>query len=168
MTQAEGKPFLTLLYPRRPADAKPSFSTIAGGNGVKITTMSPGSESPATTAYAFLAPGPVEFTDRDVSFHASAGYIRTGEDETIIALPAGGNASAKGLSLQAQDTASLTASADKVTIHANGKAQTIVLSGKLPQPSKVTLDGDNVTLAASDGTVTVAVSAGMHRLEISK
>ena len=65
ISEQQNKPFLTVLYPRRPDEPMPVFTTLAEGNLVKITTP----EKPGSPVdYAFLAPSAVDYHDELVAY----------------------------------------------------------------------------------------------------
>jgi len=125
ITQSDGKPFLNLLYPRRPDEPLPTFATIADGNGVKITQPN------GTVDYAFLAPKEVTFTDGTISFTGTAGYLRQRKDRLQIVLSAAGTVTVKGLTFTTHNAASLHSEGDQVTIQTDGDAQGTTLKGKM-------------------------------------
>ena len=92
ITQPDGKPFLSLLYPRRPAEPMPAFTTLANGDGVKITL-------PDSMDYAFLAPKPVTYKEGDIAFSGTAGYIRQGQGTAQAVLSNGGTATVNRVTL---------------------------------------------------------------------
>ncbi|MHB9027071.1 MAG: hypothetical protein ACYC7E_23285 [Armatimonadota bacterium] len=114
VTQAEGKPFLTLLYPRRPDEPAPAFTTIAGGDGVKISL-------PGSVDYAFLAPKPVTFNEGDIHFTGTAGYFRVIGADIYGTLSAGGTVRVKNLTLTSPKAATFQIVGGHATIQVEGK-----------------------------------------------
>ena len=76
VTQSEGKPVLTLLYPLRRGEAAPEVSALAGGCGVKLALA-------GQTQWAIVSPAPVSFTDGDFSFTGTAGLARRQADGRV-------------------------------------------------------------------------------------
>ncbi len=155
--QPDGKPFLTLLYPRRPDEPMPAFATIANGDGVKITL-------PTSKDYAFLATKPVTFTEGNISFTGTAGYLRTSATGAQVVLSAAGTAKMNGLTLQSEGAASLTQAGKTTTIRTNGPAQQLLLSGITVK--KLRLDGKPFTASKRKGVLTMAVPTGAHTVTI--
>ena len=69
VTQAEGKPCVVLMYPRKAGEPKPEFATLADGNGVKITL-------PGETHWVISAPMEVTVKDGDLSFTGTACVVK--------------------------------------------------------------------------------------------
>ncbi|MHB9134470.1 MAG: hypothetical protein ACYDBB_25645 [Armatimonadota bacterium] len=158
ISQPEGKPFLTLLYPRKADEPMPVFATLANGDGVKITAGK-------LTDYAFLSPTPVNFTEGNVRFAGTAGYIRINEAGALAALSAAGKVSMHNLTLTAEGPMCLQLVAKRAVLHVDGPAQTLKLSGKLPG-SKVKIDGKTVRAAVRNSVLAIAVPAGKHEVVV--
>ncbi len=159
VTQPEGKPFLTLLYPRKPEEPLPTFTTLAHGDGVRIAL-------PASTDYAFLAPTLVNYRDDQVAFAAPGGYLRLAGDTARIVLNTGGAATVRGITLTAQQAASLDIRKDGLQLRTDGEKQTITLSGALPAHRHLTLDGKSVSAKLKKGVLSIEVGAGAHTIVI--
>lgn len=159
ITEPNGKPVFALLYPHRPDEPTPAFTTLANGNGVKI-------QLDQTIDYAFLAPAGVTYTAKGISFQGTAGCLRTTATGGQLTLSQAGKATVNGVTLQAEKAASLTIAGKQLTVATNGDAQTLLLSGKLPGRMKVTLDGKAMKVAMKKGVLTIAVPAGEHRMVI--
>ncbi len=160
ITQAEGKPFLVVLYPRKAGEPAPQFETIADGNGVKVTYAD------GAVDYAFLGPGTVDFAEGDLAFHGVAGFLRVSGEAVSVALPQGGRATLAGLTLEAAEAASLRWRAGRGELRTGAQAQTLRLSGKLPAAPKVTLDGKPLSATMQNGVLTVPVPVGEHEIVI--
>ncbi|MHB9131314.1 MAG: hypothetical protein ACYDBB_09520 [Armatimonadota bacterium] len=136
VTQPDGsKPFLSLLYPRKADEPMPTFTTIAGGNGVKIA------QPDGTVDYAFLAPSEVTFTDGAVSFTGAAGYVRVTKDSLQISLNTGGKVTVKGITIDAPSAAGIQMSGGRINIHTDGDARSIKITGNLPAATEMTING---------------------------
>lgn len=158
ITQPDGKPFLTVLYPRKTAEAMPTFTTLANGDGVKIVV-------PGSTDYAFLAPQPVNFTDSPVSFAGTAGFLRTFTNgDACAGLNAAGKVTVAGITLETAQAAGLQITGKRFTITVDGPAQTLKLSGV--QPQQITLDGKRLNSSSHNGVLTISVSAGKHAIVV--
>jgi hypothetical protein len=77
VTQPEGRPVLTVLYPRRPDEPAPEFASVASGNGVKITVA-------GETQWAFVSPTVIEFKEGDLAFSGTAGVARRMADGRVV------------------------------------------------------------------------------------
>ncbi|OPZ81707.1 MAG: hypothetical protein BWY76_02941 [bacterium ADurb.Bin429] len=160
VTQPEGKPVLALLYPRTPDQPRPAITTVANGDGVKISAPA---EEGGFTDYAFLAPQPVKFTEGKVSFTGTAGGIRISPTRTVLQLSEGGRVSADGLTLEAPAAATLTIAGKEMTLQTNGNAQTVLLSGaRVAKGVKV----NGKRIAAKKGVVHMLVKAGEQTMTI--
>lgn len=167
ITQDEPRPFLNLLYPRQAGDPAATFTTIAAGNGVKITV--PG--EPGYTDYAFLAPAPVAFEEGDVRFRGTAGYLRLRGSqafgyEALVALTQPGEATALGTTLVATQPLSAQIQMSRIRLSTNGPAQMVRLSGERPAAMRVTLDGQPLAVMLEGETCLLAIPAGEHELLI--
>ncbi len=168
ISQAEGKPFLVLLYPRKAGEPQPKFETIADGNGVKLSY---GEES---ADYVFLGDGPVSFKSSaeeagsagPLQFEAPAGWLRLNHRTRVltVCLPAGGTATAAGLTLRAEGPVAMTLDAQGGVFHTSGAKQTLSVSGKLPAGQAATLDGKPLAVAEKKGWTVISVPAGEHEI----
>jgi hypothetical protein len=156
LAQPDGKPVLAVLYPRTPDEAAPVFASLVGGNGVKISRGD-------ATDYAFLATAPVRFSEGKVSFSGTAGSIRVGAAQTVLALADLGMASTSDVTLAATGAATLTMTGPALTLHTNGPAQTITLSGTRFARG-VKINGKRVT--PKKGAITLTVKEGEQTLTI--
>ena len=159
VTQPEGKPVLALLYPRTPDQPVPAITTIANGDGVKISAPA---EKGGFTDYAFLAPQPVRFADGAVSFTGAAGGIRLGAERTILQLCEGGVVSIGDLTLEAPAAASLILAGNALTL-SSAAEQTITLSGRRLTRG-LTLNGKRLT--PKKGVITLTLKAGETALTL--
>jgi hypothetical protein len=159
ITEQENKPFLTVLYPRRPEEPMPAFTSLAEGNAVKIAT-------PGVQEYAFLSPTAVDYHDDLVAFTAPAGYIRLLADGARIVLNTGGKATAQGITLEATQAASLQIGKDGLQLRTDGEKQTLRLSGMISARPVVTIDGKAARAEMRQGALSIAVSAGAHTIEV--
>ncbi len=161
ITEQENKPFLTLLYPRRPDEPLPSFTPLAEGNGVKIAAP----DVPGTPVdYAFLNTTAVDYHDDRVAFAAPAGYVRLTGAGARIVLNTGGKAYAQGVTLETTQAASLQIANDGLQLQTDGEAQTITLSGQLPANPGILLDGKRARFTLRQGVLRITVPAGAHTI----
>ena len=138
ITQPDGKPFLNLLYPRKPDEPLPTFTTIADGNGVKIT------QPDGTIDYAFLATAPITYTDGPVSFTGSAGYVRLTKEGWQMTVSAGGQSlTAGGIMMPLPDDADIQYHDGHFDIHTNGDVKKInrIISTNIMLVNDVTING---------------------------
>jgi hypothetical protein len=163
VTEQESKPFLTLLYPRRPEEPMPVFTALAEGNGVKITTPD---IAGSPIDYAFLAVDVVNYHDEQVTFAAPSGYVRLTGNHARLVLNAGGSAGAQGITLTATQAVSLEIGPDSLLLKTDGEQQKISLRGKLPPTPGVTIDGKRALVTVQNGELLIPVSAGAHSISV--
>jgi len=158
VSQPDGKPFLTVLYPRRPAEPMPAFATLANGDGVKITL-------PASTDYAFLAPKPVNYRSGKVAFAGTAGYLRVAPNYALAVLSDAGSVTINGVTLRTGAAASMHIAGKGIQVQTDGAAQTLTVSGRYPQ-KQVRLDGNVISATLRKGILAIAIPAGEHTLTL--
>lgn len=78
------KGLLTLVFPRLKDEAPPKVTAIADGNGFKIVT-------PQATDYVFMANKPIKYSEGDLNFEGTAGFVRVVGDEVTLRLNEGGD-----------------------------------------------------------------------------
>ena len=77
-------PIFCILYPRLHTEAPPSFTPLAGGCGVRITT-------PTGVDEVFLSPTPITVTDGAISFSGTCGAIQRRGNTVTLTLGAAGS-----------------------------------------------------------------------------
>lgn len=123
ISQPAGKGYLTLITPRWPGSAQPTYKTIADGGGVAI-------ESKFGSDRLFLADEVLSYKDDTVQYTGTAGFARKGKDVLRLMVQAG-SIEAGGITLTTTNTASL--------MYANGKIS--VWTSGHPKEVRVTLSG---------------------------
>jgi hypothetical protein len=81
--------FTAVVYPRHKLQAKPVYTTLADGRGVKIAHE-------YGTDYVFLAQAPFMYKDGDIAFTGMAGAIRIRNGKATLTMGSGGSISYKG------------------------------------------------------------------------
>jgi hypothetical protein len=90
----DAAPVTTILYPRLKTQARPVFTALANGQGVKVT-------SDAGTDYIFLGNSPISFREDGIAFDGTVGAILVRKDRTSLWLGQAGKAAANGRTLSA-------------------------------------------------------------------
>ncbi|MEI7436736.1 MAG: hypothetical protein WCL16_08025 [bacterium] len=83
-----------VLYPRLTTEPAPTFTAIAGGNGIKV-------QSAAGTDYVFLSPDTITFQEDAVAFTGTVGAIQTRGGKIVLSLGAAGSIAFKDRQLSA-------------------------------------------------------------------
>ncbi|OPZ85759.1 MAG: hypothetical protein BWY76_01271 [bacterium ADurb.Bin429] len=156
VSQPDGKPFLTVLYPRRPDEPMPTFTSLADGDGVKVAL-------PGITDYAFLTPRTVNYRAGNIAFTGTAGYLRVTPNSAIAMLSDAGSVMLNGTILRSGAAASLAHDGKRLTVQTNGPTQTLTFSGRYPH-RKIRLDGKPVRSTLRKGILTIVIPAGEHTL----
>lgn len=134
IAQPAGKPYLTLLTPRWPGSAAPTYRTIADGNGVAITR-------PDGEDRLFLAEKTVTYHDDAVSIDAHAGFARLGGAAPLRLMVIDGEITAGNITLTSTAPAALLYDGKTITLHStNGAAATVKATGATREAKVVVIE----------------------------
>jgi len=110
ISQPAGKPYLTLITPRWPDSARPTYRTIADGAGVAVS--SPGRED-----RLFLGADPITYNDAVVQIAARGGFARKGGALPLRLMVLDGAITAGGITLAAKEPAALVYDGKAITLY---------------------------------------------------
>jgi hypothetical protein len=160
--QGPGKPYLAVLFPRRPDEPAPRVQALAGSDGFKLSVGK-------RREWVWLAAAERAFEDRERAFIGRAGAIRHDGDARELILLDGARFRDGELAVEGEGPVSIVATQRQIEGCTYGPARTLTvhIPASLPRSARrVRMEGALHRVRWHGNRVTLAVPHGRHEFTI--
>jgi len=160
--EGAGRPYLAVLFPRRPDEAEPRVRGLARPDGFELSVGK-------RREWVWLAAQERTFEDGERAFVGGAGAIRHGGDVRELILLDGTCIRDGDLAVEGRGPVSIVAAQGQIQgcIHAAARTLTVDVPGSLPRSARrVRMDGALQRVRWRGNRVTLSVPRGRHRFTI--